>query len=460
MPPRYARDPAVNCSLKHSVRDGAAFSVMAGTGESYLTPFAIFLKASTAQIGFLSSVPPLLASFAQLFSAWLGHKTGHRRGIILTGAFLQGLVWIPMAALPLWFPEHAVALLIGCVTLYYMLANLIQPQWASLMGDLVSEKRRGRYFAMRNRICSMTSFASMVVGGLILQYFDQTEATITGYLLLFGIAFLSRMLSFYYLTRMHDPTGHVASVEIPVNRNWWSALRQSQFARFSLFFTLLQLAVAIASPFFSVYLLRDLNFSYLQLMSCMASTVLMQVLTLNRWGFIADRFGNRVILMSCGMLIPFVPLLWLFSDNFIYLILVQAFGGAIWAGFNLSASNFVYDLLASNKRATFMAFHNVFSNIGVFIGALLGGYLGMQLPKDFSLFGYEVHWISSLYGIFLLSFILRMIMVLWLLPFIKESRKVKPITFTQLVFRVGRFSSVSGLIFDIIGNRKKRRGDN
>ena len=430
---------------------------MAGAGESYLLPFAIFLKATTTQIGFLSSVPSLLASFTQLLSAWLGHKTGQRRGIILTGAFLQGLVWFPMALLPLLFPEHAVSLVIGCVTLYYILGNLIQPQWASLMGDLVSEKRRGRYFATRNRVCSMTSFTAMITGGLILQFFDRSAETMIGFLCLFAIAFISRMVSVYYLTRMHDPTGHVASVEVPVSRKWWVALRHSQFARFSLFFTFMQLSVAIASPFFSVYMLRDLHFNYIQLMSCMAATVLMQVMTLNRWGFIADRFGNRVILMSCGMLVPLIPLLWVLSGNFYYLILAQAFSGAVWAGFNLSAMNFLYELLASSKRATFMAIHNVFVSIGIFIGAMLGGYLGIHLPNDFVLFGVEIHWMTSLYGIFLLSFIMRLAMVILLLPRIKEARKVKPLSFTQLVFRISRFSSVSGLIFDIIANRKKRQ---
>ncbi|MDH5179010.1 MAG: MFS transporter [Gammaproteobacteria bacterium] len=454
---RISRDPVVDRSLKHSVRDGAAYSVMAGIGESYLTPFALFLKASTAEIGFLTSVPALLASFAQLFSAWLGHRIGRRRGIILAGAFLQALVWLPLAILPLLFPEHDVLLLIVCVTFYYVLGNLIQPQWGSLMGDLVAEKRRGRYFAMRTRICSFTSFASLVGGGLILQYFDKSSQALTGYLILFAIAFVARLVSFYFLVRMHEPTGNVASIEVPVSSSWWQSLRGSQFARFSLFFTLMQFSVSIAGPFFSVYMLRDLNFSYVELMICLSATVLMQFVTLNRWGYLADRFGNRVILFTCGLLIPVVPLLWVFSVNFYYLIALQLFAGMVWAGFSLSASNFLYDLIATHKRATYMAIHNVFVGIGVFFGAILGGYLGMHLPKDYALFGMEIHWMTNLYGIFILSFALRLITVLWLLPYVKEARKVRPITVSQLIFRVGRFSSVSGLIFDIIANRKKQR---
>lgn len=44
------KDPLVSQSLRHSVRDGVAFSVMQGGGETYLSAFALFLRASTQQI--------------------------------------------------------------------------------------------------------------------------------------------------------------------------------------------------------------------------------------------------------------------------------------------------------------------------------------------------------------------------------------------------------------------------
>src|SRR4030067_1340604 len=66
---RYSKDPSIDKSLRHSVKDGVAYSVMAGGGESYFSAFALFLKATTEQIALLASLPPLLGSFAQLVSA-------------------------------------------------------------------------------------------------------------------------------------------------------------------------------------------------------------------------------------------------------------------------------------------------------------------------------------------------------------------------------------------------------
>src|SRR5215471_19830273 len=108
---QHSKDPVVDRSLRHSIFDGITYSVMTGGAESYFSAFAIFLKATTSQIGLLASLPPLLASFTQILSAWLGRRTGHRKQIIVFGALAQATTLIPLTLLPLLFPDDAVVLL-------------------------------------------------------------------------------------------------------------------------------------------------------------------------------------------------------------------------------------------------------------------------------------------------------------------------------------------------------------
>ncbi len=453
-------DTRIDHSLRHSLKDAAAFATMTGIGETYFSAFALFLKASTPQIGLLASLPPLLASFVQLFSAWLGRLTGRRKAIVLTGASLQGLTLLPLALLPVLFSEYAVPLLIASIVIYQCGAHLSTPQWGSMMGDIVPSRRRGRFFARRTRIVSLVTFVSLIAGGLILQISSSYGQTVYGFLCIFGIAMLARMISVYHLSKMHDPPGHVAALEIPLGAGWWQRLRQSNFARFSLFFALMQFSVAIASPFFTVYMLRDLQFSYLAFMGNTGMSIFVQFLTLNQWGRISDIFGNRRILATTGVLVPLMPLLWVFSSNYWYLLGVQALSGLTWAGFTLSASNFLYDLIARDKRATFLAIHNVLASTGIFAGAMLGGYLGAVLPTQLVIFGSTFTWLSPLLGVFLVSTLARTIIVFVLLPKIREVRKVRPISFTDLIFRVTRVNALAGLIFDVIGPKPKTVEEN
>ncbi len=449
------QDQKIEGSLKHSLKDAAGYATMIGVGETYLSAFALFLRATTPQIGLLASFPPLLGSLMQALSAWLGRQPGRRKRIVLAGASLQGIAWLPLFLLPVLFREHAILLLIACATVYQAGGHLAAPQWGSLMGDIVPLRRRGRFFALRTSIVSGVTFTALAAGGLVLHFTNQSGYTIAGFGALFAVALLARFVSVYHLSRMVDPPGHTAAIEIPVSQVWWRRLRHSDFARFSLFFALMQFSVAIASPFFTVYMLRDLQFSYLAFMANTGTAILAQLLTLNRWGRISDIFGNRRILAVTGTIIPLLPLLWIFSSNFWYLLVVQVISGMAWAGFTLSASNFLYDLIAREKRATYLAIHSLLANVGIFCGAVLGGYLGTILPTEIELFSVRFSWASQLLGVFVISTLVRTLIVLLLVPRIREVRNVRPISVGNLIFRVTRVNALAGLVFEILGARNK-----
>lgn len=457
MSQRYSKDPRVDGSLRHSIKDGVSYSAMTGAGESYFAAFALYLKASTAQIGVLASLPPLLASFAQLFSSWLGRRWGRRRNIIVLGATVQGAALLPLGLLPVLFPQHAIPLLVVCAVVYFAGANLAVPQWGSLMGDLVPERRRGRYFARRTRLCSIASFLSLAAAGVVLDLFDRNAWTVAGYLVIFGLAAAARAVSVYHLGQMHDPPGHVAALESPFGLGFWRRVRGSAFVRFSIFFAAISFAVSIASPFFVVYQLRDLRFSYLEYTVSIAVVVLAQFLTLNRWGRISDAFGNRFILVATGLIIPFLPALWLLSTNYLYILLLQALGGLIWAGFSLSAGNYLYDLIPGNKRAMYLAFHNVLASVALFCGAMTGAWLGTHLPRAAELFGTQHEWLSVLYGVFLVSSAVRLLVAVLFLPRLREMRAARAESVGGVIFRVARLQPLSELIFDIVSPRRRRK---
>ena len=452
----FSRDPEVDKSLRHSLKDAAAFATMTGFGETYLSAFAVFLKATTPQIGMLASLPPLLASLTQIASAWLGRVTGHRKGIILAGAAMQAFAWVPILMLPFAFPDQAVPLLIGSVVLYHGGAHIVAPQWSSMMGDLVPERRRGRFFGLRTKIVTLTTFATLMLGGMLLHVFKGADRTHQGFVILFVIAAVARLVSIYQLSRMQDRGHNAALLEVPVSQTWWHRLRQSTAVRFSVFFALMQFAVAIASPFFTVYMLRDLQFSYLNFTLNTGAAIFTQFLTLTQWGRISDVFGNRRVLMVTGLFIPLMPILWTVSTNVWYLILLQGLSGFSWAGFTLAAGNFVYDLTAANRRATYLAVHNVLANVGIFCGAILGGYLALVLPTSIELFGKTFSWLSPLYGVFIVSTIARASVVAILVPRLKEVRSVRSITIPQVIFRVTRINALAGAFFEIVGTKPRQ----
>lgn len=447
---RYAKDPQIDRSLRHSVRDGMAYSVMAGGGETYFSAFALFLRASAPQVALLSTLPPLLGALAQLLSAWLGKRLGRRRPLILAGATVQGLAWLPLLSLPLLLPDLAVPLLLLGVTVYFAGANLAAPQWTSLMGDLVPERRRGRYFARRTRLTAMTTFLSLVAAGVVLHVCDRNHMTATGFVLVFVVAMIARMVSLYHLARMHEPTPHGAEIQAAPDRTWFNVVRGSGALWFSLYFVLMQSAVAIASPFFAVYMLRDLQFSYLQFMLTTGTAVLVQFLTLTTWGRISDVFGNRLILRVTGIIVPTLPLLWTLSTNFWYLLVLQSLSGLAWAGLSLSAGNLLFDLVPSRQRATYAAFHNVSTALGVFVGAMVGAALVVVLPALRPLLDATAA-ASSLLTVFVVSSAMRGLIAVLLVRRVRELRRPrKSMSARTFIFRATRFNALVGVVYELV----------
>ena len=194
-------------SLIYSVLDGSAYAVMAGFGENFLNPFAIELGATNQQLGFFASVPQLIGSALQLFSAYLVDFWKKRRLLICIAVLFQALMWLPLFAIPFLPQSWWLSTAMVFVVLYFVFGHFASPPWNSLMGDLVSPDKRGFFFGKRNKITGCITFLSIFAGGLILYYFQKTSVQeigiFTGFSIIFAIAMFARLVSLYFWLFSH-----------------------------------------------------------------------------------------------------------------------------------------------------------------------------------------------------------------------------------------------------------------
>lgn len=409
-----------------SISEGAVYSVSEGFGMRYITPFALKLGATNAHIGLLTSLPSLLGNFSQLFTPKLMEKVS-RKKIVVKSALLQAIMWlfvIVVGALYFIFNLNSTitpTMLVVIYTILILFGSFLAPAWNSWMKDIVTENS-GKYFGNRNRIVGFVALISMLTASFILDYFKQTKIFI-GFVILFSIAFIARLISAILLSKKYEPK---LTYDKGYYFSFWQFIRyipKSNFGKFTMLVTLMQLVTAIASPFFAVYMLKNLGFSYLQWIIVTIASSLASLLIMPLWGKFADHYGNIKLTKITSFLVAFVPLLWVvsifISKEFLlsYLVLIEAFSGIVWAGFNLSSSNFIYDAVTRQRMALCVAYFNLLSGIGIFIGATLGGFLS-SLP--FTILGF-----SSILMMFFISGIARIIVALIMTPKIKEVREVK-----------------------------------
>jgi Na+/melibiose symporter-like transporter len=424
-------------SLRISVVEGAFASAMTGFTQDYLAPFLLFLGGTAQHISFLSALPNLAASLVQLKSVALIEYLGSRKRMMNLFVLLQALSLLPMIFLAL-FSHNDPMLFVICVILFTCFGSLATPAWGSLMSDLVDPEKRGHYFGSRNRILGFTAVVSTFVAGLILHSVKAVNV-FYAFTLIFFIAFILRMISWQKLRQMYEPPLHVSSEDHFTFFQFLRRLKHSNFAKFVVFAALMSFSANVASPFFAVFMLKDLKFDYLMYTIVTLSANLTIHSTISRWGRHADSTGNLKIIRITAPLIGVIPLLWLWSHNPVYLIGAQIFSGFLWSGYNICTSNFIFDAVTPGKRTRCIAYFNTLNGVAVCCGAIFGGVILLYVPP---LFGYKM------LSLFTISAILRLVVGFFLPRYLSEVRPVQPMKSNEI------FCSMIG-IKPIIGVERK-----
>jgi MFS family permease len=391
---------------------------------SYITPYALTLQATTQQIGYLASIPTLMTMLLLLWTPLLTERAGSRKAFLIPVDFIQALTWLPILGIPILFHTNQVLWLIAFFSLSTVAAGIMGTPWSAMMADLVPPEVRGSYFGLRNGIGNLVTLIFSFVAGGLLQIF--TGNTRLAFTIIFVGSTVGRLISLYFLSLTPDP--HPAlSVTAPrksipqIARGLFST-NIGRFITFIIFFNVTQ---NIAAPFFGVYLLRELKINYINYQIINAIPTIVTMLIVTWWGKHADKAGNIKVLYITALMIPLVPILWTINSSTLWLCTAQVYSGFALAGFNLCAGLFIWDAAPQENRTRYITLFAALSALGSTQGALIGGNIGPHLPQ-----------ISGSYflTIFLLSGVLRLIVVIALFRHISEVRDVPRIKTTELLF--------------------------
>lgn len=421
-------------SLDLSYWSGIFASGMTGLTQEYFTPFLLLMGGMVRHVGLLNALPNLCAAISQLKTAELTRWARSRRNLVVMATFCQGLTLLMMAGMACWGVNHP-ALLIALVILFTSFGAVMLPAWGSMLSDLVPEEHRGNYFGWRNKTLGFVVIGAMFFSGWILNLTRSTDVR-WGFLVIFLLAFLFRLASWASLRNIEDPSPQPGPDEELSLVTFITRSRQDHFSRFVLFAAFMSFSVNLAAPFFAVFMLRDLSFDYLLYSIVTLTATLMVYFTIHRWGRHADRIGNLAVIRFTAPLIGVIPILWIFNRHPLFLLFAQLFSGFLWGGYNLSVSNYIYDAVPSEKRTRSIAYFNVFNGLALSAGSLLGGWL---LPKLPPIFGYNI------LTLFLVSAVLRIVVIVWFSVRLKEVRPVHSIGNSDLFFSMLKIRPIPGV---------------
>lgn len=424
----------IRTSLKASTLDGMFATFFSGvTGGVLLTNFLLELGANPTEIAMLASIP-MLANLMQPLGAYISEQTSSRHLYCLWVYGISRSLWLGLAIAILllgWThsaPAALITLTLGVTILSYFLGALGSAPWLGWMGALVPHQLRGRYFGLRTSAASLTNLISVPLTGWVISKWSGGSLQGYGAVLLMGV--LSGLLSLWFQNFMVDVnprTGQRFSPESsktsplpeqPLSQQLFQPISFSSlwqdvnFLKFLLYLVLWTFGVNLSAPFFNVYMLDALNLN----ISCVTfyNSLLAgaNLLMLMVWGKLADRIGNRPILLGVGILFAITPLLWLLTDTtslstWLCLPVLHLIAGGTSAAIDLCTNNLQLGIAPKHNPSMYFGVAAAFAGISGALGATVGGFL-----VEFG--GY-----SGLLGLFAISSLLRLGAILPLL-FVQE----------------------------------------
>lgn len=153
-----------------------------------------------------------------------------------------------------------------------------------------------------------------------------------------------------------------------------------QYGLFLIYFGLWAFGINLSGPFFNLYLLDNLSLdlSWVTLWNGLGAGA--NLLMLLRWGRLADRIGNRSILLLDGLLVALTPLLWLGTNAgalsiWLWFPLLHLLGGGTGAAIDLCINNLQFAIVPVQHQTKYFATTAAIGGVAGAAGAIAGGWL-------------------------------------------------------------------------------------
>jgi MFS family permease len=380
------------------IKEGMVTEAMTAlTGGTFLVALALLLGASNVQIGVLAALPSFSSIF-QLVAIWLLQKYNNRRGIAVICNMCARIPLLVIGILPLLFSKGtSIQVLIYLLFFYYFFGSVAGANWNSWMKDLVPEKKLGSYFSKRTRLTQTLNVVLSLVLAVSLDYVKKAhpEMVLVTYALMFVCGSVIGLAGVWLLSKTPEPATCLPKDNIL--KLFKIPLRDKNFRKLLLFNSFWSFSLNIATPFFTVYMMKTLNLPLSYIITFAIMGQLAGIFAIKKWGKQADKYSNKTVIriaaplyILCILSWPFANMASSFGVTALIVAVISIFSGVATSGINLSIGNIGLKLASKNEAIVYLTAKNMIVACFASMGPVVGGFLADYFSKR--QFEWSIRW--------------------------------------------------------------------
>jgi len=343
--------------------------------------FAVRLGASSTMIGWLSSIPSLIAVFLLIPAARFLESKSRRAPWLWGSLFVARLGYGLIAILPWILATRRAEALVWLLIAITAPATVFNAGFNPMLADVIPERDRARVFANRSIISSAAVAFLTLLAGRWLEAAGSIRwaAFPANYQVMYVVGFATSLLSLAYLARIQVPKSRViprtethrtAKLSLSALRPMFAENRD--LVRMTANTLVFNLGAWLVGPLYILFFVRELGASdgWIGLNSTLANLgVVAGYAIWRRW---IRRLGyNRALLTAIPLSASYAFLVGLFP-SLTAILIWGVLINLVNPGVDLSHFNILLKLCPDDRRASYMAIYSTMMNAGAFVCPMIG----------------------------------------------------------------------------------------
>ena len=409
-----------------------AFYALAMSFASRLTILPAFVNKFTSSnfiIGLIPTISIIGWLLPQLLSARYVERFSRKKPFVLVVSTGERLPWLFMAITVIIAPDKwKLPAFFMFYSIYCLSGGITTPAWLDMIGKVILEKRRGRFFGISNFLGN----GAGVGGALIAGYLLEKMLFPSNFAACFILAFVSVTISYICVALTREPAYPVVK-ESSTLRNYMSQLvaiaRDNRNYLFFLIATIIISFSSMSTGFFTVHAINMLDLSGDEIGRFTAISLFFQTVINPLWGYWGDKHGHKRLMETAALGASLSAFIAAYANSTFLFYVVFAITGAWISADMISRMSIILEFSRPEERATYIGLTNTIRAPFTAIAPMLGGILGDRLRLPF---------------VFLLTAGIVFTGLLILMIFVKEPRNQKKPDLQNNVIRNGKNTDSTG----------------